>query len=171
MEPVGNLEVSGGSMDLRTNYREDYLRPSISSTKPEKKIPTEQKVYAKPPMRGISQTSFDYRAYPEHRPPPLAYIERFHSQISLGNNNTNASSLVSLACFVFLHSLKKNYFYSRDSQYRVDYPGYDTTQHPRPAAAMPKEERRIYTGPNEKMDTQTITQVDFIIFRSIESIG
>ncbi len=47
----------------------------------------------------------------------------------------------------------------RDTQYRVDYPGHDTNQHPRQQAAAPKDHQRPYMAPVQKMDTLTVTQV------------
>lgn len=47
----------------------------------------------------------------------------------------------------------------RESQYHVDYPGYDPSQHPRQPAAIPKDEQRPYMPPTQKMDTMTVTQV------------
>jgi hypothetical protein len=47
----------------------------------------------------------------------------------------------------------------RDSQYRLDYPGYDTKQFPRQAGAAPKDHQKPYQAPIQKMDTQTTSQV------------
>lgn len=76
-------------MDLRTNYRVDYLAPDHNSVKPEKKPIGEPKVYVKPPMKSISQTSFDFRAYPTQRRRSLIMAEPFQSQINLGNARAN----------------------------------------------------------------------------------
>lgn len=49
--------------------------------------------------------------------------------------------------------------HSSHTQYRVDYPGHDTSEHPREPAAIPKEEQKPYIPPMQKMDTLTVTQV------------
>ena len=80
-------------MDLRTNYREDYLVPELPSqqatSRATKEAPTgEPKVYTRRPMNGISQTSFDFRPYSKHRPTQPVDMEPFLSQITIGNSFT-----------------------------------------------------------------------------------
>ena len=151
-------------MDLRTNYRQDYMTPDLESVRSvstgEKSLKTEPAVYTRRPMNGISQSSFDYRSYPKHRPPAPAPLEPFLSQISIGNAYSPTSTFVSfvLRCRqIFDDFLLLSPF--RDSQYRVDYPGYDPSQYPRQPAAIPKDEHRPYIAPLQKMDTMTVTQV------------
>ena len=48
----------------------------------------------------------------------------------------------------------------RDTQYRLDYPGYDAKKHHRPPAMAPKGQQ--YVAPVEKMDSLTVTQVIFM---------
>lgn len=152
-------------MDLRTNYREDYINRElpVKQTAPNsaKEIVLEKNVYTRRPMNGISQTSFDFRPYPKHRRTPAADMEPFQSQISIGN------SYQSVEKFVIYDKILLKIFldFSRDSQYRVDYPGYDTNQHPRPVAAIPKDRQQLYIPPLSKMDSQTVTQV-ILIFES-----
>jgi hypothetical protein len=85
-------------MDLRTNYRQDYVTPELPSKQSTpngpKQISTEQKVYIRRPMNGISQTSFDFRPYSKHRPSPAANMEPFLSQIKMGNSFTPVEKFV-----------------------------------------------------------------------------
>ncbi|CAF3016687.1 unnamed protein product [Rotaria sp. Silwood2] len=131
-------------MDLVTNYRHDYITPDVSSIKNNQHITRdiiqEEKVYTRRPMNGISQTSFDFRPYTKHRPPPPADTEPFLSQITIGNSFTPIE---------------------KASQYRTDYPGHNTTQHPRQPAVVPKDHQQAYVAPMQKMDTLTVTQRDF----------
>lgn len=77
-------------MDLRTNYRQDYISPELPTKQStpigSKEIVVDKNVYTRRPMNGISQTSFDYRPYSKHRPTPSADMEPFLSQITLGNS-------------------------------------------------------------------------------------
>lgn len=76
-------------MDLRTSYREDYVPLKPASAREIKKGDlNEEKVYIRRPMNAISQTSFDFRPYPKHRPPLPAEMEPFVSQITIGNSYT-----------------------------------------------------------------------------------
>jgi hypothetical protein len=146
-------------MDLRTNYRQDYATPELSSKQStphgNKEIVTEQKVYVRRPMNEISQTRFDFRPYLKHRPSPAADMEPFLSQITIGN------SFLPVEKFVFNNRilLSKLLYFSRESQYRLDYPGHDTNQHPRQPVAAPKDYRKPYIPPIHKMDILTTTQV------------
>ena len=153
-------------MDLRTNYRQDYNTPDTESIRSastgQKSLKTEPKVYTRRPMNGISQTSFDFRSYPKHRPPVPAPLEPFQSQINLGHPYSPiltfvASALYCLNIGLMMFSFSLTLF--RESQYHVDYPGYDPSQHPRQPAAIPKDEQRPYMPPTQKMDTMTVTQV------------
>ncbi|CAF0850225.1 unnamed protein product [Rotaria sordida] len=147
-KPIPRLENSGslklsGSMDLRTNYRESYIPPEPSSSR---SAPTERKdkskedkVYTRRPMYTITQTSLDFRPYPNHRPSPPADMEPFVSQITLGNSLTPAVT---------------------KSQYRADYEGIDTSRHLRQPAVIPKD-KKPYVAPIQKMDTISVTQRDF----------
>jgi hypothetical protein len=150
-------------MDMRTNYRQDYITPDAESIRSastgQKSLKTEPKVYTRRPMNGISQTSFDYRSYPKHRPPARAPLEPFQSQINLGHPYSPVSTFVSSVLCCLNISWRCSLSLFRDSQYHVDYPGYDAIQHPRPPAAIPKDEQRPYIAPTQKMDTMTVTQV------------
>ncbi|CAF3519050.1 unnamed protein product [Rotaria sordida] len=143
LEHSGNLK-SSGPMDLLTNYRRDYITPEISLIKNNqnetKNLVHEEKVYTRRPMNGISQTSFDFRPYSKHRPPPLAETEPFLSQITIGNSFTPIE---------------------KASQYRTDYPGHNASEHPRQPLAAPKDYQQPYVTPMQKMDTLTVTQRDF----------
>jgi hypothetical protein len=76
-------------MDLRTSYRENYLPLKPASARIVKKDNLhEEKVYTRRPMNTISQTSLDFRPYPNHRPPAPAEMEPFVSQITIGNSFT-----------------------------------------------------------------------------------
>jgi len=85
-------------MDLRTNYRQDYVTPELPSKQSTpngpKEISTEQKVYIRRPMNGISQTSFDFRPYSKHRPSAVVEMEPFLSQFSIGNSYTPIEKFV-----------------------------------------------------------------------------
>ncbi len=87
-----------GTMDLRTNYRQDYVTPELPSKqntpKTTKETSKEQKTYVRRPMNGISQSSFDFRPYSKHRPPPAADMEPFLSQFSIGNSFTPVEKFV-----------------------------------------------------------------------------
>ncbi|CAF1360382.1 unnamed protein product [Rotaria magnacalcarata] len=143
LEHSGNLKISG-SMDLLTNYRHDYVTPELSSIKPSpaenKKGTPEEKVYTRRPMNGVSQTTYDFRPYSKQRPAAPADTEPFLSQIKIGNTYTPIE---------------------KDSQYRADYPGHNTNQHPRQQIVAPKDYHQPYMPPMQKMDTMTITQRDF----------
>ncbi|CAF3579036.1 unnamed protein product [Rotaria sp. Silwood1] len=143
LEHSGNLKISG-SMDLLTNYRHDYITPETSVVKNNqnvtKNVVQEEKVYTRRPMNGISQTSFDFRPYSKHRPPPLADTEPFLSQITIGNSFAPIE---------------------KASQYRTDYPGHNASEHPRQPPAAPKDHQQPYIAPMQKMDTLTVTQRDF----------
>jgi len=149
-------------MDLRTNYRRDYATPQLSSKQStphrNKEIVTEQKTYVRRPMNAISQTSFDFRPYSKHRRSPPVDMESFLSQITIGN------SFLPVEKFVFNNRIllsKLLYYFSRESQYQLDYPGHDINQHPRQPAAPPKDYRKPYIAPIHKMDILTTTQVIF----------
>lgn len=140
----GNLRTSG-TMDLRTNYRQEFVNhelPSKSSPAySAKEVPTtNQHVYTRRPMNGISQTSFDFRPYPKHRPPLPIENEPFQSQVQIGNSYSQVE---------------------KDSKYRTDYPGHDVSQHPRQAAVAPKDNQQSYVAPSQKMDSLTVNQRDF----------
>ena len=49
----------------------------------------------------------------------------------------------------------------RKSQYRVDYEGIDTKLHRREPPVVPKDKQLSYVVPYQKMDTMTVTQVDY----------
>lgn len=96
-----------GTMDLRTNYREDYLIPEMPIKRSASHVTKEvsvkdQNVYTRRPMNSISQTSFDFRPYTQQRPAKPADMEPFISQITLGNTFTSVQKFVlfilSLAC-------------------------------------------------------------------------
>ena len=85
-------------MDLRTNYRDNYISHELSSAR---SVPSESKtkfnqenVFTRRPMNGISQTTDDFRSYPNHRPPPPFEMEPFVSQITIGNSATPTVTLV-----------------------------------------------------------------------------
>jgi len=66
---------------------------------------------------------------------------------------------------------KKNFFFKfiffifyRKSQYRSDYEGIDINQHHREPAAAPKDLKKPYVVPQQKMETMTVTQVSDQIF-------
>ena len=153
------FSLSLGSMDLRTNYRQDFIPHEQISTRNSPKVKrsksTEDHVYTRRPMNEISQTSFDFRAYPKHRPPPPAEMETFLSQIKLNNPLAPETKFVSFLRLLRTVELIKEF--SRRSQYRVDYEGIDTSRHPRAPLAAPKD--RTYIPPIQKMDTMTVTQV------------
>ncbi|CAF4026450.1 unnamed protein product [Adineta steineri] len=136
-----NLRTTG-TMDLHTNYRQDYATPKLSATRsaPIKTTATshEEKIYTRRPMNGISQTTHDFRPHSYQRRTPLIDMEPFQSQINIGDLFSSAT---------------------KDSQYRVDYPGYDAKHHHRPPPAGPQN--RVYAIPTEKMDSLTVTQRDF----------
>jgi len=77
-------------MDLRTNYREEFInhelpsRPAAAHSAKEIST-TNQNVYTRRPMNGVSQTSFDFRPYPKYRPPLPFENEPFQSQVQIGN--------------------------------------------------------------------------------------
>jgi hypothetical protein len=85
-------------MDLRTNYRDSYITHEPSSARSvsgeRKPKANEENVYTRRSMNGISQTSFDYRPYPNHRPSPPVEMEPFVSQITIGNSFTPVVTLV-----------------------------------------------------------------------------
>ena len=85
-------------MDLRTNYRQQYSTPKLSTTRsaPIKTAdaPNEQKVYTRRPMNGISQTTFDFRPYSNHRPPHAFDMEPFLSQINIGDSSIPVTKFV-----------------------------------------------------------------------------
>jgi hypothetical protein len=82
-------------MDLHTSYRDNYIPLKLSSARNTKKNNlNEEKVYVRRPMNAISQTSCDFRPYPNHRPPSPADIEPFVSQITIGNSFTPPVTLV-----------------------------------------------------------------------------
>ena len=154
-------------MDLRTNYREDYAVPELpvrrAASHSTKEVSLADKnVYTRRPMNAISQTSFDFRPYAKHRPPKPADMEPFLSQITMGNSFTRVEKFVRT-----IHSTGKfTILFSRDSQYRLDYPGHDTNEHPRQPLAAPKDHRRPYMAPIQKMDTLTVSQVSCSFDRS-----
>jgi hypothetical protein len=86
-------------MDLRTTNRETYIthKPPSSARSTSSGMrgkSNDNQVYTRRPMNGISQTSFDFRPYPKHRPPAAADMEPFQSQITIGNSFTPAVTLV-----------------------------------------------------------------------------
>jgi hypothetical protein len=91
-------------MDLRTNYRQDYATPDLTSARSTPCGPkhglNEPKGYTRRPMNGISQTSFDFRPYPKHRPPVAVDMEPFLSQINIGNSSTPVATLVRRRKFI-----------------------------------------------------------------------
>lgn len=96
-------------MDLRTNYRQDFV-PHESNSPPTSKRSksTDEQVFTRRPMNEISQTSFDFRAYPKHRPPPAAEMETFLSQIKLTNPLAPETKFVEFVfdfLFFFSHRL------------------------------------------------------------------
>ncbi len=99
-KPIARLENSTypikGSMDLQTSYRETYvpLKPLSARDTTKKSNVIEEKTFVRRPMNAISQTSFDFRPYPHHRPPSPAEMEPFLSQITIGNSCTPSVTLV-----------------------------------------------------------------------------
>lgn len=84
-------------MDLHTSYRDTYVPLKPASARDAKKNDfNEEKVYTRRPMNAISQTSLDFPAYPNHRPPSPAEMEPFVSQITIGNSFTPSVTLVFL---------------------------------------------------------------------------
>jgi hypothetical protein len=86
-------------MDLRTSYQQDYIpHQSISAqdatTEQQTRFNAEH-VYTRRPMNEISQTSFDYRPYPQHRPITSTDMDTFQSQIKLGNSSSPTVKCVS----------------------------------------------------------------------------
>ncbi|CAF4700044.1 unnamed protein product, partial [Rotaria magnacalcarata] len=61
--------------------------------------------------------TYDFRPYSKQRPAAPADTEPFLSQIKIGNTYTPIE---------------------KDSQYRADYPGHNTNQHPRQQIVAPK---------------------------------
>jgi len=95
-------------MDLRTSYRDTYipLKPA-SARNVKRSTSNEEKVYTRLPMNAISQTSFDFRPYPNHRPSPPVGMEPFLSQITIGNSFTPTTTLV----FDLISTTKKKFLY------------------------------------------------------------
>ncbi|CAF4247026.1 unnamed protein product [Rotaria magnacalcarata] len=143
LENRGNLKLSG-SMDLNTNYRDSYVQHSTTSIRSapseRKDEKVEDKVYTRRPMFAISQSSLDYRPYPNHQRSPPADMESFVSQITLGSSLTPAVI---------------------KSQYRIDYEGIDARRHTRQPPAAPKDHNKPYVPPIQKMDTMSVTQVNY----------
>lgn len=85
-------------MDLRTNYRQQFTTPKLSSMRsaPIKAsdAPNEQKVYTRRPMNGISQTTSDFRPYANYRPPLPVALEPFESQVTIGDSTLPVTKLV-----------------------------------------------------------------------------
>ena len=84
-------------MNLQTSYRDSYITHELtprSAPFDRKGQLTEENAQLNRPMDSISQTSSDFRAYPNHRPPLPADIETFSSQITLGNSSTAPVTLV-----------------------------------------------------------------------------
>ena len=74
---------------MQTSYRETYIPLKVSSARTVKKnIDNEEKTLIRRPMNAISQTSMDFRPYPNHRPQSPAEMEPFVSQITIGNSST-----------------------------------------------------------------------------------
>ena len=118
-EPSGNLKMAGrlsrdrcssvvgttgcfvGSMDLRTSYRDDFIPrelPAQSTRDASNQKQIENNVnhaFLRRPMDEISQTSFDFRPYPKHRPPLPADLKPFLSQITIRDLSTPAIKFVS----------------------------------------------------------------------------
>jgi hypothetical protein len=76
-------------MDLQTSYRETFIprKPTSARIVKKENLP-EENTYVRRAMNGISQTSFDFRPYPNHRPSSPAGMEPFSSQITIGNSFT-----------------------------------------------------------------------------------
>ncbi|CAF0924271.1 unnamed protein product [Adineta ricciae] len=140
-EYQGNLTVTG-DMDLHTNYRREFTTPKSTSLRSAPVKPPdalrEEKVYTRRPMNEISQTSYDFRPRSYQRPPQTFDMEPFQSQVNIGDSQAPLP---------------------KDTQYRLDYPGYDAKKHHRPPAMAPKGQQ--YVAPVEKMDSLTVTQRDF----------
>ena len=85
-----------GSMDLRTNYQQDYVpheqKSSRSAPSSLKSKSNEEHVYTRRLMNEISQTTHDYRAYPKHRPPVAFEMETFSSQFQIGTENNSPTT-------------------------------------------------------------------------------
>lgn len=98
---LNNLNIIfEGSMDLHTNYRDSYIPheplPAQSAPLDRKDKPAEEKAFKRRPMFAVSQTSLDFRPYPNHRPSPPAEMEPFVSQISLGDSLAQTETLVEI---------------------------------------------------------------------------
>jgi len=145
-------------MDLRTSYRDTYipLKP-LSARNVKRSTSNVEQVFTRPPMHAISQTSFDFRPYPNYRPSPPVEMEPFLSQITIGNSFTPSITLV----FDLIPRKKNVFFLSyRKSQYRSDYEGIDTSLHHREPPASHKDQQKVHIVPSQKMDTLTVTQVN-----------
>ena len=82
-------------MSLITNYREDFVPFKPSSARTTKKAnANDENVYTRRPMNAISQTSMDFRPYPNHRPPSPASMEPFVSQITIGDSSSSFNPFV-----------------------------------------------------------------------------
>jgi hypothetical protein len=94
-------------MNLSTSYRDTYIPHELSP----RSAPIDRKdqlndLNVHRPMDSISQTSFDFRPYPNHRPPLPADMEPFSSQITIGSSLTPSVTLV----LYFIHNKTKIYF-------------------------------------------------------------
>jgi hypothetical protein len=100
-------------MDLRTSYRDTFipLKPS-SARNIKRNTSNDEQVVTRRPMNAISQTSFDFRPYPNYRPSPPVEMEPFLSQITIGNSFTPSITLV----FDLIPRKKKKNFFS----YRIE---------------------------------------------------
>ncbi|CAF0836200.1 unnamed protein product [Adineta ricciae] len=142
LENRGNLRPTG-SMNLHTSYRDTYIPHELtprSAPFDRKGQLSEESALLLRPMDAISQTSSDFRAYPNHRPPLPADVDPFSSQITIGNSSKSEVT---------------------KSQYQSDYEGIDTSRHHRPPPVAPKDRQRLYVPTIQKMDTMTVTQRDF----------
>lgn len=92
-------------MNLQTSYRDSYIPHELtprSAPFDRKGQLTEENAHLNRPMDAISQTTADYRSYPNHRPPLPADAETFSSQITLGTDSTPAVTLVARGISVSL---------------------------------------------------------------------
>ncbi|CAF0962145.1 unnamed protein product [Adineta steineri] len=142
LETRGNLRQTG-SVDLSTSYRDSYIPHEYSPRSApfdRKGQLNEDNAHLHRKMDSISQTSTDFRAYPNHRPPLPVEGDPFLSQITIGNSTTPRVMA---------------------SQYRADYEGIDTSRHHRPPAVAPRDAQKLYMKPLQKMESLTVTKRDF----------
>ena len=87
-------------MYLHLSYRDTYIPHELtprSAPFDRKGQLSEENALLLRPMDAISQTSSDFRAYPNHRPPLPADVDPFSSQITIGNSSKSEVTFVSFS--------------------------------------------------------------------------